>query len=34
MYSTPKSKIFVNGVLDKLVEELAAEKKIQKLNKQ
>ncbi len=34
MYSTPKSKVFVNGVLDKLVEELASENKIQKSNKQ
>jgi transcription antitermination protein NusB len=31
MYSTPKSKVFVNGVLDKLVEELISEKKISKL---
>lgn len=30
MYSTPKSKVFVNGVLDKLVEELVAENKISK----
>lgn len=30
MYSTPKSKIFVNGVLDKLVEELVQTKKINK----
>jgi transcription antitermination protein NusB len=30
MYSTPKSKVFVNGVLDKLVEELITEKKISK----
>jgi len=28
MYSTPKSKIFVNGVLDKLVDEFVKEKKI------
>lgn len=28
MYSTPKSKVFVNGVLDKLVEEFVKEKKI------
>ncbi len=28
MYSTPKSKVFVNGVLDKLVEDLVKEKKI------
>ncbi len=28
MYSTPKSKVFVNGVLDKLVEDLIREKKI------
>ncbi|TVQ88697.1 MAG: transcription antitermination factor NusB [Bacteroidetes bacterium] len=30
MYSTPKSKVFVNGVLDKLVEELNGENKIKK----
>lgn len=30
MYSTPKSKLFINGVLDKLVVEFAAEKKINK----
>ncbi len=28
MYSTPRSKVFVNGVLDKLVEEFIREKKI------
>ncbi len=28
MYSTPKSKVFVNGVLDKLVEDLVRDKKI------
>ncbi len=28
MYSTPKSKVFINGVLDKLVEEFVREKKI------
>ncbi len=28
MYSTPKSNVFVNGVLDKLVEDLVREKKI------
>lgn len=33
MYSTPKSKIFVNGVLDKLVEELQKEQKINKFTK-
>jgi transcription antitermination protein NusB len=33
MYSTPKSKVFVNGVLDKLVEELAKENKISKFTK-
>ncbi len=33
MYSTPKSKIFVNGVLDKLVDELANENKISKITK-
>jgi transcription antitermination protein NusB len=31
MYSTPKSKIFVNGVLDKLVEELISTKQISKV---
>jgi len=30
MYSTPKSKVFVNGVLDKLVEELNGANKIKK----
>ncbi len=30
MYSTPKSKVFVNGVLDKLVEELIKTKQISK----
>ncbi|MFW6227008.1 MAG: transcription antitermination factor NusB [Bacteroidota bacterium] len=30
MYSTPKSKVFVNGILDKLVEELISSKKINK----
>lgn len=30
MYSTPKSKIFINGVLDKLVEEFVSENKINK----
>lgn len=33
MYSTPKSKIFVNGVLDKLVEELTADNKVKKISK-
>jgi transcription antitermination protein NusB len=33
MYSTPKSKIFVNGVLDKLVEELYEANKINKFVK-
>ena len=33
MYSTPKSKIFVNGVLDKLVEELTADNKVKKITK-
>ncbi len=33
MYSTPKSKVFVNGVLDKLVEELSNENKISKISK-
>jgi N utilization substance protein B len=30
MYSTPKSKVFINGVLDKLVEEFVAQDKINK----
>jgi transcription antitermination protein NusB len=30
MYSTPKSKIFINGILDKLVEEFVSENKINK----
>lgn len=30
MYSTPKSKVFVNGVLDKLVEEFVRDEKINK----
>jgi N utilization substance protein B len=29
-YSTPKSKLFINGILDKLMEDLAAEGKINK----
>lgn len=33
MYSTPKSKVFVNGVLDKLVEELIETNKINKFVK-
>lgn len=33
MYSTPKSKVFINGVLDKLVEEFVLEKKINKIVK-
>ncbi|MFW6350907.1 MAG: transcription antitermination factor NusB [Bacteroidota bacterium] len=33
MYSTPKSKVFVNGVLDKLVEELIENQKISKFAK-
>lgn len=33
MYSTPKSKIFVNGVLDKLVEEMVQANKINKFVK-
>ncbi len=33
MYSTPKSKIFINGVLDKLVEELVQENKVNKFLK-
>ena len=30
MYSTPKSKIFVNGILDKLIGDLKDQKKIKK----
>lgn len=33
MYSTPKSKVFINGILDKLVEELTAQNKINKIIK-
>ena len=33
MYSTPKSNVFVNGVLDKLVEELVSKNIINKLAK-
>ncbi len=33
MYSTPKSKVFVNGVLDKLVEEFYSNKEIDKYSK-
>ncbi len=33
MYSTPKSKVFINGVLDKLVEDLEKEGKIKKSGK-
>jgi transcription antitermination protein NusB len=33
MYSTPKSKVFINGILDKLVEELVNDNKINKLTK-
>ena len=32
-YSTPKSKLFINGILDKIVESLNAEKKIKKLGR-
>ena len=32
-FSTPKSKVFVNGVLDKLVEELKAKGKLKKIGK-
>lgn len=32
-YSTPKSKVFINGILDKLLEELKAQKKIKKMGK-
>ena len=30
MYSTPKSKVFINGILDKLLEYLKSEKRIKK----
>lgn len=33
MYSTPKSKVFINGILDKLVEEFVKENKIHKVVK-
>ena len=33
MYSTPKSKVFINGILDKLVEEFVQENKVNKLIK-
>lgn len=33
LYSTPKSKIFINGILDKIVEELAENKKIKKVGR-
>lgn len=32
-YSTPKSKVFINGILDKLLMELKAQKKIKKMGK-
>jgi N utilization substance protein B len=32
-YSTPKSNIFINGILDKAVEKLTAEKKIVKIGR-
>lgn len=32
-YSTPKSKVFINGILDKLLGELKAQKKIKKIGK-
>ena len=32
-YSTPKSKVFINGILDKLLIELKAQKKIKKMGK-
>jgi N utilization substance protein B len=32
-YSTPKSKLFINGILDKLVETLSSEEKINKLGR-
>ncbi|MGE5423984.1 MAG: transcription antitermination protein NusB, partial [Syntrophothermus sp.] len=30
LFSTPKSKVFINGLLDKMVEDLKQEKKIKK----
>ena len=33
MYSTPKSKVFINGILDKLVEEFTSDNKILKVSK-
>jgi N utilization substance protein B len=30
LFSTPKSKLFINGLLDKLMEDLKKEKKIKK----
>lgn len=33
MYSTPKSKIFVNGILDKIIADLKASKKIKKVGR-
>ncbi len=33
IYSTPKSNIFINGVLDKIVEDFKAEKKIKKIGR-
>jgi len=32
-YSTPKSKVFINGILDKLLAELKAQKKVKKIGK-
>lgn len=32
-YSTPKSKVFINGILDKLLAELKAQKKVRKIGK-
>jgi len=33
MFSTPKSKIFINGILDKMIVELKAQKKIKKMGR-
>jgi N utilization substance protein B len=32
-YSTPKSKLFINGILDKLVADLKAENRIRKVGR-
>ena len=33
MYSTPKSKIFINGILDKIVADLKRDEKINKVGR-